>query len=143
MNNGPGKYQEQKRAIGELFYQQSHRRPVHTGRRLRGGTVRRVGHRLPGRENPGPVYRAGAGVRAALLGDTALTGPIGLVRLMARIFCGADLKIQIPVSAMDGALLLILADAMGMTQTQIDRLEWLGVSNVRIFLISILKMHAR
>ena len=82
-------------------------------------------------------------MRAALLGDTALTGPIGLVRLMARIFCGADLKIQIPVSAMDGALLLILADAMGMTQTQIDRLEWLGVSNVRIFLISILKMHAR
>ena len=52
-------------------------------------------------------------MRAALLGDTALTGPIGLVRLMVRIFCGADLKIQIPVSAMDGALLLILADVLG------------------------------
>ena len=48
---------------------------------------------------------------------TALTGPIGFVGLMVphlvRIFCGADLKIQIPVSAMDGALLLILADVLG------------------------------
>ena len=48
---------------------------------------------------------------------TALTGPIGFVGLMVphlvRIFCGADLRIQIPVSAMDGALLLILADVLG------------------------------
>ena len=48
---------------------------------------------------------------------TALTGPIGFVGLMVphlvRIFCGADLRVQIPVSAMDGALLLILADALG------------------------------
>lgn len=48
---------------------------------------------------------------------TALTGPIGFVGLMVphlvRIFCGADLRVQIPVSAMDGALLLILADVLG------------------------------
>ena len=48
---------------------------------------------------------------------TALTGPIGFVGLMVphlvRIFCGADLRIQIPVSAVDGALLLILADVAG------------------------------
>ena len=48
---------------------------------------------------------------------TAITGPIGFVGLMVphlvRIFCGADLKIQIPVSAMDGALLLIYADILG------------------------------
>ncbi|MBQ8161631.1 MAG: iron ABC transporter permease [Clostridia bacterium] len=48
---------------------------------------------------------------------TALTGPIGFVGLMVphlvRIFCGVDLRVQIPVSAMDGALLLILADVLG------------------------------
>ena len=36
-----------------------------------------------------------------------------MVPHLVRIFCGADLRVQIPVSAMDGALLLILADVLG------------------------------
>ena len=48
---------------------------------------------------------------------TAVTGPIGFVGLMVphlvRIFCGGDLKAQIPLSALDGAALLLLADVLG------------------------------
>ena len=48
---------------------------------------------------------------------TAVAGPIGFVGLMiphlVRIFCGNDLKIVIPLSALDGAVLLLLSDILG------------------------------
>ena len=48
---------------------------------------------------------------------TAVAGPIGFVGLMiphlVRLFCGNDLKLQIPLSALDGAVLLLLADVAG------------------------------
>ena len=58
---------------------------------------------------------------------TAITGPIGFVGLMVphlvRIFCGADLRIQIPASAISGALLLILADIIGRVTGRPGELE--------------------
>ena len=48
---------------------------------------------------------------------TAVAGPIGFVGLMiphlVRIFCGNDLKMVIPMSALDGAVLLLLSDILG------------------------------
>ena len=48
---------------------------------------------------------------------TAIAGPIGFVGLMiphlVRICCGNDLKLQIPLSALEGAVLLLLADVLG------------------------------
>lgn len=48
---------------------------------------------------------------------TAIAGPIGFVGLMiphlVRICCGNDLKLLIPFSALDGAVLLLLADVLG------------------------------
>ncbi len=48
---------------------------------------------------------------------TAVAGPIGFVGLMiphlVRIFCGNDLKMVIPLSALDGAVLLLLSDILG------------------------------
>lgn len=60
----------------------------------------------------------GAAAGVLLCGaTTAVTGPIGFVGLMiphlVRIFCGNDLKIQLPLSALDGAVLLLLADVAG------------------------------
>ena len=48
---------------------------------------------------------------------TAVAGPIGFVGLMiphlVRIFCGNDLKMVVPMSALDGAVLLLLSDILG------------------------------
>ena len=48
---------------------------------------------------------------------TAVTGPIGFVGLMiphlVQVFCGNDLKIKMPLSAVGGAALLLLADVAG------------------------------
>ncbi len=48
---------------------------------------------------------------------TAVTGPIGFVGLMVphlvRVLCGSDLKLLLPLSALDGAVLLLLADVIG------------------------------
>lgn len=66
-----------------------------------------------------PRTRAlGAAAGVLLCGaTTAVAGPIGFVGLMiphlVRIFCGNDLKYQIPLSALDGAALLLLADVAG------------------------------
>lgn len=66
-----------------------------------------------------PKTRAlGAAAGILLCGaTTAVAGPIGFVGLMiphlVRIFCGNDLKLQLPLSALDGAVLLLLADVAG------------------------------
>ncbi|MDO5422317.1 MAG: iron ABC transporter permease [Eubacteriales bacterium] len=66
-----------------------------------------------------PRTRAlGAAAGVLLCGaTTAVAGPIGFVGLMVphlvRIFCGNDLKYQVPLSALDGAVLLLLADVAG------------------------------
>ena len=63
--------------------------------------------------------RALAALAGVLLcgATTAIAGPIGFVGLMiphlVRICCGNDLKVQIPLSALDGAVLLLLADVLG------------------------------
>lgn len=66
-----------------------------------------------------PKVRALAAAASVLLcgATTAVAGPIGFVGLIiphiTRIFCGNDLKYQIPLSALDGAVLLLLADVAG------------------------------
>ena len=58
---------------------------------------------------------------------TAVAGPIGFVGLMVphltRIFCGGDLRIQIPVSAVDGAALLLFADVLGRVLSRPGEME--------------------
>ena len=48
---------------------------------------------------------------------TALAGPIGFVGLMVphvmRLFCGPNLRLIIPMSALGGAILLTLSDVIG------------------------------
>ncbi|MBQ1491070.1 MAG: iron ABC transporter permease, partial [Blautia sp.] len=48
---------------------------------------------------------------------TAVAGPIGFVGLMVphlvRAICGGDMKILLPLSALDGAVLLLLSDVLG------------------------------
>jgi len=48
---------------------------------------------------------------------TAVAGPIGFVGLMVphlvQVFCGSDLKVKIPLSALNGAALLLLSDIAG------------------------------
>ncbi len=78
----------------------------------------------------GEETAAGLGVRVArtrLLGSlaavllcgatTAVAGPIGFIGLMiphlVRLCVGADLKVQLPLSCVGGALLLLLADVVG------------------------------
>lgn len=66
-----------------------------------------------------PRIRALAAAASVLLcgASTAVAGPIGFVGLIiphiARIFCGSDLKYQVPLSALNGAVLLLLADVAG------------------------------
>ena len=66
-----------------------------------------------------PRVRALAATAGVLLcgATTAIAGPIGFVGLMVphlvRICCGNDLKLLIPLSALDGAVLLLLADVLG------------------------------
>ena len=60
----------------------------------------------------------GAAAGVLLCGaTTAVAGPIGFVGLMiphlVRMFCGNDLKTLIPLSALDGAVLLLLSDVLG------------------------------
>ena len=60
----------------------------------------------------------GAAAGVLLCGaTTAVAGPIGFVGLMiphlVRIFCGNDLKLLVPLSALDGAVLLLLSDILG------------------------------
>lgn len=62
----------------------------------------------------------GLGALAAVLlcgATTAIAGPIGFIGLMVphlvSQFCGTDLKRQIPLSALNGANLLLLADLVG------------------------------
>ena len=63
--------------------------------------------------------RALASLAGVLLcgATTAVAGPIGFVGLMVphlvRAICGGDLKILLPLSALDGAVLLLLADVLG------------------------------
>ena len=58
---------------------------------------------------------------------TAVAGPIGFIGLMiphlVRVFCGNDLKVKIPLSALDGAVLLLLADVAGRIAARPGELE--------------------
>lgn len=66
------------------------------------------------------VRTRGLGAMAAVLlcgATTAIAGPIGFVGLMiphlVSQFCGNNLKVQIPLSMLDGAVLLLMADIVG------------------------------
>lgn len=66
----------------------------------------------------GIVRMTGAFAGVLLCGaSTALTGPIGFVGLMIphimRLICGPDMRYIVPMSAIGGAVLLTLSDAIG------------------------------
>ena len=42
---------------------------------------------------------------------------------LVRVFCGNDLKVKIPLSALDGAVLLLLADVAGRIAARPGELE--------------------